>query len=373
MNADTEQSVKRLMSGEARGIGPAILRGLLRCFEPFYALAVRTNNGLYDHGIRKVHRLERPVVSVGNITTGGTGKTPAVQWIARKLLMAGHRPASLLRGYTVGNATKSDEATLLEQSLQIPVRANPDRVSAGRALIAQHPEVDVILLDDGFQHRRVHRDLDLVLIDATNPLGYGHVLPRGMLREPLSGLHRADVLILTRSDLASAQGLTQIEERLRRYNQSAPILRCRHKITALVNGSVTLPIEDLRARRIFSFCGLGNPTAFHQDLANVGAIDPGHRWFGDHHNYSRAEIDILTERAQEAGAEMMVTTEKDWVKIEPLISGANSIPIWHTQLELEFDDASAQELTSRILALTARPASSPARSAVEAADEPSAR
>jgi tetraacyldisaccharide 4'-kinase len=334
---------------------------------------VRINNGIYDRGIRKVHRLDRPVVSVGNITTGGTGKTPAVQWIARRLLAAGQRPASLLRGYTVGNATKSDEATLLEQSLRIPVRANPDRVSAGRELIAQHPEVDVILLDDGFQHRRVHRDLDLVLIDATSPFGYGHVLPRGMLREPLSGLRRAHVLILTRSDLASSQGLKQIEDTLRRYNKSALILRCRHRITALLNGDDILRIEDLRGQRIFSFCGVGNPTGFHQDLCNAGAIDPGHRWFGDHHNYSRAEIDILTERAQEAGAEMMVTTEKDWVKIEPLLSGANSIPIWRAQLELEFDEADQKELMSRILALMARPASSPAQSAVEAVDEQSAR
>jgi tetraacyldisaccharide 4'-kinase len=373
MNADTEHSVKRVMSGEARGIGASLLRGILRFFEPFYALATRISNGMYDHGIKKVHRLERPVVSVGNITTGGTGKTPAVQWIARKLLAAGHRPACLLRGYTVGNATKSDEATLLEQSLRIPVRTNPDRVSAGRELIAEHPEIDVILLDDGFQHRRVHRDLDLVLIDATNPFGYGHVLPRGMLREPRSGLRRAHVLILTRSDLASAQGLTQIEHTLRRYNQSAPILRCRHKITALVNCDDILRIEDLRGRRIFSFCGVGNPTGFHQDLCNAGAVDPGHRWFGDHHNYSREEIDILTERAREADAEMMVTTEKDWVKIEPLLSGASSIPIWRAQLELVFDEASANELMSRIFALMAQPESSPARSAVEAVDERSAR
>src|SRR4051794_19424360 len=191
MNADTEQFVKRVMSDEARGVGASTLRSILRCFEPFYALAMRINNGLYDRGIKKVHRLERPVISVGNITTGGTGKTPAVQWIARRLLTAGHRPASLLRGYTVGNATKSDEATLLEQSLRIPVRANPDRVSAGRELIAQPPEVDVTPRDEASQPRRVHRDLDLVLIDATTPFGYGHVLPRGMLREPLSGLRRA--------------------------------------------------------------------------------------------------------------------------------------------------------------------------------------
>lgn len=363
MNTNTEQSVRRIISGEARGIGASALRGMLRCFEPFYALAMRMRNRLYDSGIKKVHRVDRPVVSIGNITTGGTGKTPAVQWIARKLLTAGHRPACLLRGYTVGKAMKSDEATLLERSLNIPVRANPDRVSSGRELITQQPEINVILLDDGFQHRRVHRDLDIVLIDATNPFGYGHVLPRGMLREPLSGLRRAHILILTRTELANVQGVEQTETTLRRYNASAPILRAKHRIVSLTDGNQSIPIESLRGRRIFSFCGIGNPTGFHLDLCNAGLIDPGHRWFGDHHNYSREEIDILTERAKEAGAEMMVTTEKDWVKIEPLLSGPNSIPIWHAQLELEFTDTDARELMSRIEALMAPPASSPVNSA----------
>jgi tetraacyldisaccharide 4'-kinase len=194
-----------------------------------------------------------------------------------------------------------------------------------------------------------------------------------MLREPLSGLRRAHILILTRTELANAQGIEQTEATLRRYNPSAPILRAKHKIVALTDGDQSIPLESLRGRRIFSFCGIGNPTGFHLDLCNAGVIDPGHRWFGDHHNYSREEIDILTERAKEAGAEMMVTTEKDWVKIEPLLSGASSIAIWRAQLELEFNEAHEKELMSRILALMARPASSPAQSAVEAADEPSAR
>src|SRR5204862_5933342 len=137
---------------------------------------------------------------------------------------------------------------------------------------------------------------------------------------------------------------------------TAPILRSRHKIVSLTDGSESIPLESLRGRQIFSFCGIGNPTGFHLDLCNAGLIDPGHRWFGDHHNYRRADIDILTERAKEAGAEMMVTTEKDWVKIEPLLSGTNSLPIWRAQLEMEFNEADEKELMSRILAIMAPPA-----------------
>ena len=194
---------------------------------------MRLRNKLFDFGIKRAHRLDRPVISIGNITTGGTGKTPAVQWIARRLITAGHRPASLLRGYTVGASTQSDEAILLERSLKIPVIANPDRVAAGRQLIVTHPEIDVILLDDGFQHRRLYRDLNLVLIDATNPFGYGHVLPRGMLREPLAGLRRADVLIVTRSDLIEGDQLNELKSRLRQFNPTAPILQSRHRLTSI--------------------------------------------------------------------------------------------------------------------------------------------
>ena len=165
------------------------------------------------------------MISIGNITTGGTGKTPIVQYIVRNLLTAGHRPACLLRGYKIGTSQLSDEAALLERSLLIPVAANPDRTAAGRELITQDSEIDLILLDDGFQHRRLYRDLDIVLIDATSPFGYDHVLPRGMLREPLIGLARADVLIITRTSLVDADSLSRTQAKLRKYNPAAPILR----------------------------------------------------------------------------------------------------------------------------------------------------
>src|SRR5438067_2036068 len=136
MKSNREHHIRSIMSGEARDVGAILMRGLLRCVEPFYALATRINNVLYDIGIKRTHKLARPVISIGNITTGGTGKTPMVQWLARALLRNGHHPACLLRGYTVGNSTTSDEAELLERSLHIPVVTHADRIAAGRQLLA---------------------------------------------------------------------------------------------------------------------------------------------------------------------------------------------------------------------------------------------
>jgi tetraacyldisaccharide 4'-kinase len=337
------------MSGEARDAGAAMTRAGLRIVEPFYSSVTRIRNAMYGAGVKRVHRLPRPVISIGNITTGGTGKTPIVQWIARHLLTAGHRPACLLRGYKVGSSTTSDEATLLEDSLQIPVRANPDRVAAGNQLIVEHPEIDVILLDDGFQHRRLHRDLNIVLIDATNPFGYGHVLPRGMLREPLMGLARASVFIVTRANLVDSARVDEITSTLRHHNPAAPVFYARQHLDPFVHAGDSLTVEPLRGKRVFSFCGIGNPASFLHDLLAAGAIDAGHRWFPDHHDYSQRDIEDLASLFRESGAELIVATEKDWVKIEALSLKA-PIEIWWATMKMEFDDASAGDLMSRITA-----------------------
>ncbi|HEX3358567.1 MAG TPA: tetraacyldisaccharide 4'-kinase [Tepidisphaeraceae bacterium] len=357
MNPRDEQSALRVLSGEARGIGPACLRAGLRIVEPFYSLAMRARNSLYQMGVKRQHRLGRPVISIGNITTGGTGKTPMVQWIARRLTAAGHRPGILMRGYKTAGAAISDEAVLLERSLQIPVGANPDRGVASQELLREHPEIDCFLLDDGFQHRRVWRNLDLVLIDATNPFGFGHVLPRGLLREPLAGLRRTDVVIITRADQVGASQIEELKQKIHRFNPNAPILQARHCLSALANGKESLAIESIRGRRIFSFCGIGNPTSFHRALLEAGAIDPGHRWYGDHHAYCKADIEVILQSAIEAKAEMIVTTEKDWVKIEPLLPQASAIPVWHTPVMIEFDTADAGVLMTKIQSVIDHPTS----------------
>jgi tetraacyldisaccharide 4'-kinase len=216
-------------------------------------------------------------------------------------------------------------------------------------LLNEHPQTDVILLDDAFQHRRVERDLNVVLIDATQPLR--GVLPFGMQRESLSSLKRADVLIITRSNEIKPDYLADLERRLRTYNPAAPILRSEHRLLNITEGQRTEPMSFLAGKTIFSFCGIGNPTSFHEALLQTHAIDPGHRWYGDHHDYTREEIDVITARAKEDGADMLVTTEKDWVKIEPLLNRPNSIPIWRVQMEIALSERDAQELLARIMSV----------------------
>src|SRR5687768_14020692 len=179
MGTFSEQFAHDLMSGRLRGVGPSLLRALLRAAELPYAGAMRIRNKLYDAGLCKAHELDVPVISVGNITAGGTGKTPVVRWLVTQLRSRGMAPAVLMRGYRRGSQRSSDEQALLAEALAFPgeptvVHAEADRVAGGRKVLREN-HVSTLVLDDGFQHRRLARDFDLVLIDATQPFGYGHV------------------------------------------------------------------------------------------------------------------------------------------------------------------------------------------------------
>ncbi|MGE0376761.1 MAG: tetraacyldisaccharide 4'-kinase, partial [Planctomycetaceae bacterium] len=187
-----------LISGRRRGVVAAMLRGALTLGIPAYGAAVRARNCLYDMGLRRIHDAGIPVVSVGNLTTGGTGKTPVVAWAAEWFRSHDVRPCLVSRGYRLLEAGGNDEQRVLAQLCpQVPHVQNRDRVAAARIAVRLH-DADVVILDDGFQHRRLARDLDIVLIDTTNPWGYGHLLPRGLLRELPSALRRADLVVLTR-------------------------------------------------------------------------------------------------------------------------------------------------------------------------------
>ncbi len=225
----------RVLSGEERGLGAASLRALTAIAEPFYSLAMMGRNLVYDRGLLKIHPLPRPTISIGNLTTGGTGKTPVVRWLSEHLIARGLRPAVLLRGYRDDKTGGSDEANLLAEALgdRGIVVADRNRDAGARLAMAGAQPPDVFLLDDAFQHRRVARDFDLVLIDATQPFGYGHVLPRGLMREPLRGLRRADAIVITRSDQISAQQLDALQADLRQTCKLVPIYLARHVNTAL--------------------------------------------------------------------------------------------------------------------------------------------
>ena len=337
MAATFEQWILEVMSGKARGVRALAMRAALAAAEPGYTGVTKLRNRMFDRGSKPTHRLPRPVVSIGNLTTGGTGKTPAVQWLVRALRERGHRPGILMRGYRKNADEPSDEEQLLRESLGVPVVADADRVRGAAALLEASPTTTAFVLDDGFQHRRVARDADVVLIDATNPFGYDHVLPRGLLREPLQGLHRAHVVILTRVDQADEASLAAIESRVRMHNAEVPIVRSYHRLTHALDEDQTRPIGSLRGTRAFALSGIGNPAAFERSLTDIGIIVAASRRFSDHHAYADADIDGVLAAARAAGAERVVTTEKDWVKLERLDAVRRAtLPFVRAALRLEF-------------------------------------
>lgn len=318
MTLGFEQYHRELISGRRHGPAASLLRGILLAAEPAYTAATWLRNRLYDRGLFASHRVGRPVVSIGNITTGGTGKTPVVRWLAECMIRKGRHPAILLRGYRGG-----DEKRMLQNQLPLmSIEADPDRVAAAKRLLDSHPEIDLFILDDGFQHRRIHRDFDLVLIDASNPFGFDHMLPRGLLRESLSGLARADAFLITHAEMGQPDA---IEPLLRRYNPSARIYRCRHVLNNL---------PDLHGKKIMTFSGIGNPSAFDRQIESAGAVLVCRRHFDDHHHYRRKDLSELAACARRAGAEMLITTEKDWIKIGGIEC---DLPIHYARLSIRFE------------------------------------
>ena len=354
--ASRERWALRVLSGEDRGISARVIRTGLAIVEPFYAGAMTARNSLFSREIRKIHRLPRPTISVGNITTGGTGKTPMVRWLAEQLNERGMRPAILLRGYR-GRDGQSDEQRMLANWLgeRATVIANADRVGGAMTAMATMPQPDVFILDDAFQHRRVARDVDLVLINATDPFGFDHVLPRGLLREPLRGLSRAGAVVLTRSDQVNPTSIDQLRQRIAHYT-SAPIYAARHVQMSLRSERETLPIDRLRLRRFFAFAGIAHPSSLDQQFAAFGPTYAGHFWFGDHHDYDDHDLADLQQSATAAGAEMLVTTEKDWAKLRDLPAGKS--PIYRVELRIAFADGDEDRLLAQILgSINPKPAS----------------
>jgi tetraacyldisaccharide 4'-kinase len=356
MSGDIEQQFIRIVSGHATSVGASLARGLLSTIEPFYAGATWIRNSLFDRQLKSVRRLPRPVISIGNITTGGTGKTPMVQWLAEALRGEGRHVAILSRGYRAAPGNLGDELSMLDRALNEPgkapvlLRAHSDRFAAGEELLKEHPEIDGFILDDGFQHRRLARDLDVVLINASEPFGFGHVLPRGLLREPLAGLRRAGALVLTHADHATPEQLSAIESRIRRHNPTVPIYQAMHAQAGLRSSrpeTALHPIDELSHHRFFAFCGIGNPAAFDRQLARFAETYVGRRWFGDHHGYTPADLANLSAQARDARAEILITTEKDWVKIEPF-AHASEVPIWRSEIRMQFLGNSEQRLLDQI-------------------------
>ena len=310
----SESSTYRRIVGGETGVWAAPVRALLRALEGIYTLGVTLRNRRYDRKGAQV-TLPIPVISVGNITAGGTGKTPLVIELVQRLESLGRNPAVISRGYKADQGEPNDEECLVRKHCPAVVcLADSDR---GRAGVIAHREfgADVIVLDDGFQHRRLARTLDIVVVDATCPFGYGHLLPAGLLREPVEGLRRAHVVVVSRCGQVSKSDLARLETRLRDLAKNAALLQCDHLVTGIERLDGT-PVEgSVEGERAVLFAGIGHPAAFRTTAQSLGVEVVGERWWPDHHHYRRGDIDALLKTNAFPSHDLLITTEKDAIKL----------------------------------------------------------
>ena len=311
-----------------------------------YGILIRLRNEIYDRSWGTT-RAGVPVISVGNLTVGGTGKTPLVAWIARLILSEGFRPAVVSRGYRgsagrgpllvsegsgplVGPGVAGDEPYLLARTLpEIRVVVGSDRVAGAQE--AHRAGAEVVILDDGFQHRRLARDLDIVLLDAEEPFGNFRLLPAGPLREPLRALARADIIVITRWH--HGQSVGELQRSVRRHNSRCLIARAVvHRVGFVDPTGNPIPAP----RKALAFCGIGNPRGFRSDLEAEGLDLVGFRAFADHHPYSITEMRALTEEARRLEV-ALVTTEKDLVRL-PIAAGRGSPRLAALRIESRIED-----------------------------------
>src|SRR2546421_8082411 len=324
---------ERVAGAWQRGLGPTAARVLDVAAGGYHGL-LDARDWLYARGVLKCRALGVPVVSVGNLTVGGTGKTPAVELAVRTLIELGHRPAVVSRGYgrrghgiqIVAAAASirldadegGDEPFLLARRLPgVPVVVGGNRYEAGRHAVARFG-VSALVLDDGFQHRTLAKDLEIVMARARAPWGSGRLLPGGPLREPLAALARAHLIVVTGA--RGPDDVGEVAADARRYAPGVPVLAARHVTTECWEAGAMryLGPEALRGLKLVAFAGLGSPGGLRRTLEDTGAVETGFARFADHHRYTRAEVGALEQRAVAASAVGLVTTEKDWARLRRL-------------------------------------------------------
>ena len=360
-----KEKIEHVMTADpAAGKGP--VGALLRAGSLLYGAGVGLKNTGYDTGLLVARKLPCRIISIGNIVAGGTGKTPMTIYTASLLKQMGHRPVVLSRGYG-GRAEKKgivvsdgyeilcdpetagDEPFMMASKIRgVPVLVGGDRYKSGMRAVLEF-EPDVIVLDDGFQHRRLHRDLDLVLVDAARMFGNGCLLPRGMLREPISALGRSDAIVLTRCgiDCDTPAGLVPDFD-------AKPVFRTDHAtfLSGVMDGTAPLPhyvppenpesgFSRLADSRVFAFSGIARNQTFLDAVENKAKGIAGHRAFPDHHRYTDAEIGQIASDAASAGADVLVTTEKDYVRVAGRVPG--DIPVAVIGVKIVFMENDASE------------------------------
>jgi tetraacyldisaccharide 4'-kinase len=310
---------------------------MLRAISVLYAGIIKLRNIGYDKGWLRSISAKAPVISIGNITTGGTGKTPLVIWMCDLLRQKELKCSVLTRGYKSEKGKLTDEPALLAKACpNANIVVNSDRVAGAEKGVAEF-KAKVLIMDDGFQHRRLQRDLDIVAIDATCPFGYGNILPAGLLREPVKSLKRAHAVIITRYDQVTDEGLVKLEESIKSISPGITIAKAVHRHTfAKAMKGVTYSFDELKKHSIFAYCGIGNPNAFLHRLEEYGFDVVGWRVYNDHHDYTEKDLDDIYEEARYLGADMVLSTHKDWVKTALLSKNQSDLTFAYLVMELEF-------------------------------------
>lgn len=307
-----------------------VLKTALEGIAGIYGLIVTLRELAFLRGVLAVRRLPAPVISIGNITAGGTGKTPATIWVARRLRQMGSRlPIILSRGYG------QDEAQLFHDALpDTPHFIHRRRFLGGLAAIHSHGEHVCFVLDDGFQHRHLHRDLDIVLIDASQPFGYRHMLPRGFLREPVSHLRRAHVVMVSKCDLVSAERLQEIGSSLRSLAPQALYCEAMHAPVGwrMLGSDQRAAPASLAGKKCLLFAGIGRPKSFLHSVQKLGVHAAAMTCFPDHHAYTGHDMERLSAQAKSLAVDCLLTTAKDAVKLGSL--PLPDRPVWILDIEL---------------------------------------
>ena len=357
--------LERVVLGEESGFLLWLIRVLLLPFSLIYRIGLAIFLGIYSIGLRRRYRLGVPVISVGNLTFGGTGKTPAVQTICRMLVEQGKRVVILSRGHggsargsivvsdgcnTLVDSTQAgDEPMLLASTLTgVPVVVGKDRRESGR-LACREFAPDVIVLDDGLQYWQLHRDLDIAVLDASKLFGSGFVMPMGDLREPVNGLRRAECVLLTNTAGIDEVTYAKIIRKISKLTSHSNIYRSAHKPLCFkkADNGETIDLDWIRGRKIVAFCGIGKPSAFIDMLEYLGASVARSIVFPDHYRYTVEDITRITGEYKQCGVEAIVTTEKDIARLDQ----SNTIPdLIALRIELEIYERQkfTEHVSSRI-------------------------
>jgi len=330
-----------LISGRKRGLSAGLKRAALLAASWPYGWVTGWRNRLYDWGWKRSRPASVPVVSVGNLTVGGTGKTPCVEYVARFYRSLDLQVAILSRGYG-STSGPNVEAQLLEENLpDVPHLQGVDRVTLAETAV-EELDSELLVLDDGFQHRQLRRTLDLVLIDATRPWGFGHLLPRGLLRESPRSLRRAHAILLTRCDVVTDQALAELHHKVAKLAPSVPVMETVHRPVAWVNAEgQNRPVDEFRGRTALAFCGIGNPDSFRKTLAQFAIEVKDFQTFRDHYAYRRADVEELERWADSSPPDsLLVTTQKDLVKLQ--IAHLAGRELWALRIELVVQKGEAE-------------------------------